>query len=144
MPNYTSKQNLVYLGFDFGYSRIGVAVGQAITSSARPLTTLTANQGQPDWSAVTKLIQQWNPAELVVGLPTTIDGKTQYTTEPAKHFAEQLRQAYDLPVHLVDERLTTKEARSKIYEQGGYKRLKKAEVDAYAAALILEQWLLEQ
>lgn len=138
------RQNLVYLGFDFGYRRIGIAVGQAITSSARPLTTIAANQGQPNWEVVSKLIQQWKPAELVVGLPTTIEGKKQYTTEPAKQFAEQLHQTYGLPVHLVDERLTTKEARSKIYEQGGYKRLKNAEIDAYAAALILEQWLLDQ
>ncbi len=136
--------NIVYLGFDFGYRRIGVAVGQTITASARPLTTLRANQGCPNWQEVTKLIQQWNPAELIVGLPTTINGKIQYTTEPAKQFAEQLHQIFGLPVHLVDERLTTKEARSNIFEQGGYKQLKKSEVDAYAAALILEQWLQYQ
>lgn len=136
--------NVVYLGFDFGYRRIGVAVGQAITASARPLTTLKAEQGQPDWQAVTKLIKQWHPAELVVGLPTTIAGKSQYTTNPAKQFAKRLQQEYGLPVHLVDERLTTKEARTNLFDSGGYKQLKKAEVDAHAAALILEQWLQNQ
>ncbi|WP_367606382.1 Holliday junction resolvase RuvX [Legionella sp. W05-934-2] len=133
--------NVIYLGFDFGYSRIGVAVGQSITASARPLTTLKANQGQPDWQEITKLIKQWRPAELVVGLPTTIAGKAQYTTDPAKQFAKHLREDYGLPVHLVDERLTTKEARANLFDVGGYKELKKAEIDAHAAALILEQWL---
>lgn len=133
--------NIVYLGFDFGYRRIGVAVGQAVTASARPLTTLKAVQGQPDWQVVTKLIKQWHPSELVVGVPTTIAGKSQYTTEPAKQFAERLQQEFGLPVHLVDERLTTKEARANIFDLGGYKQLRKAEVDAHAAALILEQWL---
>ena len=133
--------NVVYLGFDFGYRRIGVAVGQAITASARPLTTLKANHGRPDWQVVTKLIKEWKPTELVVGIPTTIEGKQQYTTEPAKKFAKRLEQEYGLPVNLVDERLTTKEARANIFDSGGYKRLQKAEVDAVAAALILEQWL---
>lgn len=136
--------NIVYLGFDFGYRRIGVAVGQAITASARPLTTVKANQGQPDWHTITKLIKQWHPAELVVGLPTTIDNRSQYTTEPAKQFASRLQQTYGLPVHMVDERLTTKEARANIFDSGGYKQLKNAEVDAYAAALILEQWIQHQ
>ena len=131
----------VYLGFDFGFRRIGVAVGQAVTLSARPLTTLKANQGQPEWQVVKKLIQEWQPAELVVGLPTTMDGKSQYTTKPAKQFADQLQQISGLPVHLVDERLTTKEARANIFDAGGFKKLNKSEIDAYAAALILEQWL---
>ncbi|MFC7781232.1 Holliday junction resolvase RuvX [Legionella taurinensis] len=131
----------VYLGFDFGYKRIGVAVGQTVTLSARPLPTLVARQGIPDWQLVTKLIEQWQPQALIVGLPTCIDGTEQYTTPLARHFAKQLKKRFSLPVHLVDERLTTVEARSQLFAEGGYRKLKNSQVDSTAACIILEQWL---
>lgn len=131
----------VYLGFDFGYKRIGVAVGQEITSSARPLTTLDAKQGVPDWILVQKLINEWRPLALIVGLPTCIDDSEQYTTAAAKGFARQLRKRFSLLVHLVDERLSTVEARAQLFAEGGYRKLKNSEVDSVAASVILEQWL---
>lgn len=131
----------VYLGFDFGYKRIGVAVGQRLTCSASPLPTLDAKQGIPDWNVVHKIIQQWKPEALIVGLPTCIDDSELYTTAAAKRFAKQLQKHYALPVHLVDERLTTMEAREQIFEQGGYRKLKKTAIDGIAACIILEQWL---
>ena len=79
----------VYLGFDFGYKRIGVAIGQRLTLSASPLPTLHAKLGIPDWNIVQTLIKQWQPTELVVGLPTCIDGTEQYTTSAARGFARQ-------------------------------------------------------
>ena len=133
----------LYLGFDFGYKRIGVAVGQALTGSASPLSTVNATAGTPDWESISFLINQWHPKELVVGLPTCIDGTEQYTTIAARTFARQLKKRYSLPVHLVDERLTTKEARERLYAQGGYRKIKKSEVDSVAACIILEQWLQE-
>lgn len=131
----------VYLGFDFGYKRIGVAVGQRLTCSASPLATLEAKQGVPDWLAVAKMISQWQPQALIVGLPTCIDDKELYTTAAARRFAKLLGKHCDLPVHLVDERLSTVEAREQLFAQGGYKRLKKTEIDSIAACVILEQWL---
>lgn len=131
----------VYLGFDFGYKRIGVAVGQLLTCSASPLATLEAKQGVPDWTAVTKLISQWQPQALIVGLPTCIDDKELYTTGAARRFAKLLRKQSGLPVHLVDERLSTVEAREQLFAQGGYRKLKKTEIDSIAACVILEQWL---
>lgn len=131
----------VYLGFDFGYKRIGIAVGQQLTCSASPLTTLSAHLGIPDWNAVAKLIAQWAPQALIVGLPTCIDGKELYTTSAARRFAKELRKRFSLPVHLVDERLTTVAAREQLFAQGGYKKLKKTGVDSIAACVILEQWL---
>ncbi|KTD47058.1 Holliday junction resolvase [Legionella rubrilucens] len=131
----------VYLGFDFGYKRIGVAVGQTVTLSARPLPTLAARQGIPDWQLVTRLIEQWQPQALIVGLPTCIDGSEQYTTPLARHFAKQLKKRFSLPVHLVDERLTTVEARSQLFAEGGYRKLKNSQIDSTAACIILEQWL---
>lgn len=131
----------VYLGFDFGYKRIGVAIGQRLTLSASPLSTLDAKLGVPDWNLVQKLIQQWKPAALIVGLPTCIDGTEQYTTAAARGFARQLRKRFALPAHLVDERLSTREARAHLFDVGGYRKIKQSEVDSIAACVILEQWL---
>ena len=132
----------VYLGFDFGYKRIGVAVGQAVTRSAKPLNIISAKEGIPEWQKVDNLIAQWRPKALIVGLPTCIDGKEQYTTIAARHFAEQLEKRFILPVHLVDERLTTVEARAELFASGGYRKLKNSPLDSIAACIILEQWLL--
>lgn len=131
----------VFLGFDFGYKRIGVAVGQLLTASARPLPTINAKLGVPDWKVVGKLIHEWTPEALIVGIPTCIDGTELYTTKAARHFAEQLTSHYSLPVHLVDERLSTVEARGLLFKEGGYRKIKKTEVDGIAACIILEQWL---
>lgn len=131
----------VYLGFDFGYKRIGVAVGQKLTCSATPLNTLKAKQGIPDWKLIEGLIAQWSPQALIVGLPTCIDDSELYTTEAARRFAKKLRSLFKLEVHLVDERLSTMEARSYLFEHGGYKKIKATQVDSIAACIILEQWL---
>lgn len=131
----------IYLGFDFGYKRIGVAVGQQLTCSASPLSTLDAVLGVPNWDLIQTLITQWQPLALIVGLPTCIDGTEQYTTAAARGFARQLRKRFARPVHLVDERLSTMEARAHLFEKGGYRKLKKTEIDSIAACVILEQWL---
>jgi putative Holliday junction resolvase len=131
----------VFLGFDFGMKRIGVAVGQQITASARPLRTLHATQGVPDWHLIGQLIKEWQPQALLVGIPRKIDGKRQYTTKLANKFADSLHERFSLPVHRVDERLTTVEARQQLFDEGGYRKLKSSEIDSYAAKLIVEQWL---
>ncbi|WP_133128925.1 Holliday junction resolvase RuvX [Legionella nagasakiensis] len=131
----------VFLGFDFGYKRIGVAVGQRLTASASPLITLEAKQGVPDWDSIQKLINDWRPAGLIVGLPTTLNDGKLYTTKASKTFASELRERFSLPVYLVDERLSTVEARAHLFAQGGYRKIKQAEIDSIAACIILEQWL---
>lgn len=131
----------VYLGFDFGYKRIGMAVGQKITKRASPLATLNAKQGVPDWNKLQLVINSWRPEALVVGLPTCIDGTEQYTTVAAKNFSEQLRAHFSLPVFLVDERLSTVAAREELFAEGGYRKIKKSAIDSVAACIILEQWL---
>ncbi|MDP3705209.1 MAG: Holliday junction resolvase RuvX [Legionellaceae bacterium] len=133
----------IYLAFDFGYKRIGVAVGQQLTGSATPLSTLNATLGVPNWDHVQMVINQWRPKALVVGLPTCIDGKELYTTAASRSFAKQLKKRFALPVHLVDERLSTVEARERLYAEGGYRKIQKSEVDSVAACVILEQWLQE-
>lgn len=132
---------MVFLGFDFGLKRIGVAVGQSVTRSANPLPMLQVKEGVPDWGAVESLIQAWQPQGLVVGVPVALDDAPLSVTEAAKAFAETLRQRFNIPVHEADERLTTVEARAQIFEQGGYKALQDTEIDSTAAKLILETWL---
>jgi len=131
----------VYLGFDFGYKRIGVAVGQRLTCTATPLPTLKATDGAPSWDIIAALIKQWKPSALIVGFPTRADGGPLYVTKPAKRFADRLHGRFNLPVFLVDERLSTVEARALLFEKGGYRKIKNSEVDSLAACVILEQWL---
>jgi putative Holliday junction resolvase len=131
------------LGFDFGLRKIGVAVGQFITMSASPLTFVSAKQGNPDWGALQKIIAEWQPLCLVVGFPVAIDGKDLSITPHVKHFVAALAR-FNIPVYVSDERMTTKEARQHLFEQGGFKALEYGRVDSLAAALILEQWLHEQ
>ena len=125
------------LGFDYGHRKIGIAVGQTLTRSATPLVTLRAQKNQPDWQGIARLIQDWTPTALVVGLPFHMDDREAQVAPEARRFARQLDGRFGLPVHLVDERLTSKEARSRLA-----RRPKRIEVlDALAAALILETWL---
>ena len=116
-------------------------MGQLLTCSATPLPTLSARLGVPDWNVVSKVIAEWTPQALIVGIPTCIDGSELYTTPASRRFAKELGKRFALPVHLVDERLTTIEAREQLFAQGGYQKIKKSEVDSIAACVILEQWL---
>ncbi|SRR5690606_38051041 len=137
----------VYLGFDFGLRRIGVAVGQPLTGTARPLTTLPARDGQPDWDQVSALLEEWQPAALIVGLPRHRDGTASTVTAPAERFARRLHGRFGLPVHTIDEHLSSHAAERELSARGrGGRRLErdKDHVDRLAAALILETWLAEQ
>ena len=124
--------------------RIGIAVGQAITCSANPLTTLAAKQGKPNWATLAELMDTWRPDALVVGIPLNMDGSSQFITRAAQCFADQLeKRYYPLSVYRVDERLTTVGARAAVFDAGGYKALQVSHIDSVAAKLILEAWLLE-
>ncbi len=129
------------LGFDFGTRRIGVAVGETLTRSARPLTTLTCRGGAPDWEALQELLREWQPRTLLVGLPLHMDGTPQPLTRAARRFANQLRERFRLPVEHVDERLSSREAEQILDETVGPGRYDKAAIDRLAAQLILQSWL---
>ncbi|RUO75603.1 Holliday junction resolvase RuvX [Pseudidiomarina taiwanensis] len=129
------------LGFDFGTHSIGVAVGQTITRSARALAALRAKEGQPDWHLVERLIKEWQPERLVVGLPLNMDGTEQELTTKARKFAQRLHGRFGLPVDLQDERLTTVAAKEELFSSGGYRNLSKGNIDSAAAQLILEDYL---
>jgi putative Holliday junction resolvase len=135
------------LGFDFGTRKIGVAVGQAVTGTASPLTTLRHRGGKPDWVAIEALFREWRPEAAVLGLPHNMDDTEEETlAAPVRRFARQLTGRFGIPVHLVDERLTTLAAERALRQQGwsrgrGPKGRGTDELDAYAAKLILETWL---
>jgi putative holliday junction resolvase len=119
-----------YLAFDFGTKRIGVATGNSLTRNGQPLTTVTA-QGDERFAAIGRLITEWQPDALIVGVPFHPDGAEHDNTRRARRFANQLHGRFRLPVHEVDERYTTTEAHA----------LGAADVDAASAAIILEQFL---
>lgn len=135
----SAGEHLTLLGFDFGTRRIGVAVGQTVTGTARPLTTLNAQHGQPNWDEVSALIREWQPAALVLGVPVHMDGSEHERTDAARRFGDQLNGRYGLPVHWVDERLSSEEAERQLKNRGSGES--KPDIDAVAAQVILQTWL---
>lgn len=132
------------LAFDYGTKRIGIAVGQTVTQSARPLITVAAKNGVPEWNAIHKIIKTWRPDALIVGIPLNMDGTEQPITQAAKQFTHELHERFHLPTFEVDERLTTKDAREQLFAKGGFRALQNGQVDRVAAQLILETWFTQQ
>ncbi len=128
--------------FDYGLKQIGVALLQQPTTIVSPLPIIRANDGKPDWHGVEALLQEWQPQLLLVGEPLNMDGSASAMSERARRFARQLEGRFNLPVELVDERLSSHEAKSQVAELGSRKRnYRKQPVDSIAAQLIMETWL---
>ena len=139
------QKQQIYLGFDFGMRRIGVAIGQTVTNTASPLPLILANQGIPNWHEIEVIIKKWNPSALIVGVPLNMDtDEFEFVANMAREFAQSLQKRFNLPVHIIDERLTTKAAREFIYETFGYKALQTQPIDSFAAKFILESWMNQQ
>jgi putative Holliday junction resolvase len=131
-----------YLGFDFGNKKIGVAVGQTTTGTASPLQTIRSINQTPNWDVIGKLIQQWRPAGLVVGVSRQADGSDNPVTPRMLKFCRQLEGRYHLPVYQQDESLSTFEAKQMLFDEVGVNAAKLWEVqDQLAAQLILQTWL---
>ena len=127
------------LGFDFGLKRIGVAIGNTVTGSARPLATLEAESNDERFTAIAAWIKEWQPQLLVVGKPVDADGRATDMTLRAERFGRQLAGRFGLPVKFADERHTSALAEDALKPN----RDNKAMIDAAAAALILQAWLDE-
>lgn len=132
------------LSFDYGTKSIGVAVGNDLTGSATLLPALKAQDGTPNWDHITKLITDWQPQLLLVGLPLNMDGSEQDFTTRTRKFANRLHGRYGLPVEFHDERLSTADARSRLFAEGGYRKLTKDKVDSLSAQIIFEGWYEQQ
>jgi putative holliday junction resolvase len=125
-----ARRVCTYLAFDFGLKRVGVASGNTLTRTAQPLRTVCAT-GDARFAAIARLVDEWQPDALVVGVPFHPDGAEHENTLRARRFARQLHGRLRLEVHEVDERYTTTEAQA---DGAG-------DLDAASAALILEQYL---
>lgn len=135
---------MIVLAFDFGLRRIGVATANRIIGISTPLTTLQSTNQQPDWLAISSLIEEWKPECLIVGIPYHLDGSESEITARAKKFSRQLNGRYQLPVEQVNEVLTSREANQRLKQSrqmGRKKKIQKQEIDAMAACIILETWI---
>lgn len=131
-----------YLGFDFGTKKIGAAVGQTTTGTASPLQTIRSINQNPDWETISKLIREWRPAGLVVGISKQHDGSDNLVTPHMLKFCRQLEGRYQLPVYQQDETLSTFEAKQMLFDEVSVSATKLWEVqDQLAAQLILQTWL---
>ena len=128
------------LCFDFGTRQIGVAYGQTLSRTARPLAVLRARDGQPQWDEVASLIAEWRPSLLVVGLPLNMDGSESDFCQRARKFARRLHGRFGLETLMVDERLSTREAKTRSGPRESYRE---DPIDNLAAQIILESWLNE-
>jgi len=134
-----------YLGFDFGNKKIGTAVGQLTTKIASPLETIRSLNQVPNWEKIGKLISEWQPDGLVVGVSRQADGSDNIITPRMLKFGRQLNGRYNLPVFQVDEAYSTFEAKQMLYDEMQVSAAKLWEVqDQLAAQLILQSWLNEQ
>ncbi|MFC0142247.1 Holliday junction resolvase RuvX [Erwinia mallotivora] len=132
--------HMTLLAFDYGTKSIGVAIGQQLTGTARPLAALKAQDGIPDWNKIEALLKEWQPDRVVVGLPLNMDGSEQPLTARARKFANRLHGRFGVQIFLHDERLSTVEARADLFSRGGFRALNKGSVDSLSAVVILESW----
>ncbi len=141
------QRGRVALGFDFGLKRIGIASGDTVSGTAAPRATVTVSSRGPDWPAIERLLQQYRPDVLVVGSPRHADGSDSSLAGAADRFAAELARCSALPVQRVDEYASSLEAGSALraLRQRGSRtrRVRHADIDAAAAAIILQRWLQE-
>lgn len=138
----TNSQRTV-MAFDYGLSQIGVAIGNCMLATTQPLAVLRAKDGQPQWQVLDDLIKEWRPDILIVGDPLNMDGTASEFSVRAHKFARRLHGRLGLEVALVDERLSSFEAKHNSREQGHRGDYKRQPVDSLAAELILRTWLAE-
>jgi len=128
------------MAFDFGTGRIGVAYGQSLTGTSQALSPVNARDGIPNWQQLDQLVSQWQPNAMVVGIPLNMDGTISDMSRRARKFANRLHERYKCPCFLMDERLSTAEAKEIHFAAGGSNDFRKESVDGIAAQLILESW----
>ena len=128
------------LAFDFGIKRIGVAVGETLLGRSRALATIAAEDKDTRFGEIARLIAEWQPRSLVLGLPLAEDGSEHELTARVRRFAQQLEGRFRLPLTLVDERYSSREADTRLAERGLSWQARRREVDAVAAQIILQDY----
>lgn len=132
------------IGFDYGLKNIGVAQGNTLTASAQELPPIKAKDGIPNWDTVAALLAEWKPDAVVVGLPLNMDGSASELSARAKKFANRLNGRFGITIEMMDERLSSFEAKGEAAERGHKGDYGKQPIDSIAARLILESWLQGQ
>jgi putative Holliday junction resolvase len=128
------------LCFDFGEQRIGVAVGEHVLATANPLLTIDNESNEIRFEAINKLVNEWQPKLLIVGLPLSLDGAETSVTQLCKKFARRLNGRFNLPVMLIDERYSSVEASDLLSQSGIKGRAQKEMLDQVAAQTILQSY----
>ena len=131
------------MAFDYGLSQIGIAIGNCMLGTTQPLAVLRAKNGQPEWRDLEELIKDWRPDVLVVGDPLNMDGSASKSSAQANKFARRLHGRLGLEVDMVDERLSSFEAKNNSRDRGHRGDYKRHPIDSLAAELILRTWLAE-
>jgi putative Holliday junction resolvase len=143
MPEAVMAATGTVLAFDFGTKRIGVAVGEFLIGLAHPLAEIAGEESEPRFAAIARVIEEWKPRHLVVGLPLSTDGTPHELTRRAQRFARQLEGRFALPVSFVDERYTSVDAEARLRDAGAHKAIREKRIDSAAAQLILQQYFHE-
>lgn len=129
------------LAVDFGINQWGLAVGNTATRTALPIKAVKVKKGIPNWDELQAVQAQWRASQIIIGLPLNMDGTDQPLTKKVRKMAKMLEEHLGLPVDFQDERLSTVEAKAKLFEESGYKSLQKDRIDCLSAVIILEDWL---
>ena len=150
MAAFPSSDAISVLAFDFGTHKIGVAIGQSLTQSAKALPELKARDGQPNWDEIAALLEEWQPDAFVVGIPINMDGSEFELTHRARKFGKRLHGRFGKPCFEMDERLSSFDARDHVRSEHGSSKhghpgkQKHTLVDSVAASLILQSWFNDQ
>ena len=138
MPDLSQPQ--LIMAFDFGTQKMGMAVGQSLIESANPLALFPMKDGIPNWDELLKIVKQYQPTLFLVGLPLNMDDSESELSTRSRKFARRLRHQTNIEPLMVDERLTTREARDELGHYQAQGRGKKLSADSVAAALFIESW----
>ena len=138
MPDVNAPQTI--MAFDFGTQKMGMSVGQSLIASANPLPLFPMNDGIPNWDELLKIVKSHQPNLFLVGLPLNMDDSESELSTRARKFARRLRHQTNIETWMVDERLTTREARDELDHYQAQGRGKKLSADSIAAALLIESW----
>ena len=138
MPNVNAPNTI--MAFDFGTQKMGMAVGQSLIESANPLPLFPMKDGIPNWNELLKIVKNHQPSLFLVGLPLNMDDSESELSTRARKFARRLRHQTNIETLMVDERLTTREARDELDHYQAQGRGKKLSADSIAAALLIESW----
>lgn len=138
MPDLSQPHMI--MAFDFGTQKMGMAVGQSLIESANPLALFPMKDGIPNWDALLKIVKQYQPSLFLIGLPLNMDDSESELSARSRKFARRLRHQTNIETLMVDERLTTREARDELDQYQSQGRGKKLAADSIAAALFIESW----